>query len=296
MISIKALPVIGAYRFRGGELLVPNSVDDAAATGPLVVDNGDFSTTSALLPVLDYSATLRLYLESDKAPFPVGWRSLSCRTAWAAANTALRNGVHTGTKAGLEAASPYMSLGGEPEGEGASVFLRACHASRWLGESLYCGRCGQSNGLADDEFARVCPACGRREYPRISPAVIVLIEDAEGRVLLARNRKFSGGVFSLIAGFVEAGENLEAAVRRETAEETGVVLSNIRYDGSQPWPFPNSLMVAFRALWSAGTARPDGEEIVELGWFKPGDLPPLPLPGSVARAMIERWIKERAGR
>jgi NAD+ diphosphatase len=127
------------------------------------------------------------------------------------------------------------------------------------------------------------------EYPRIAPAVIVLITNDEEEALLAHNKKFTPGIYSLIAGFVEAGENLEAAVTRETREETGIEICDIRYLLSQPWPFPNSLMVGFSARYKSGTVKPDGVEIDDVQWFSRDSLPSLPGPGSISRHLIEKW-------
>jgi NAD+ diphosphatase len=143
------------------------------------------------------------------------------------------------------------------------------------------------------ELARLCPVCGRLEYPRISPAIIALVITGDGRALLARNRKFTNNMYSLIAGFAEAGENLEAAVAREVREEVGLAVKNTRYEASQPWPFPNSLMIGFTTRYAGGTIRPDGEEIVDARWFRADKLPELPGKGSVSRFLIDKWLEGR---
>lgn len=172
-------------------------------------------------------------------------------------------------------------------------FFRALHLARWRDDSRFCGRCGARNRDADDETARVCPACGRREYPRIAPAAIVLVEREDGALLLAHNARFKGGLYSLVAGFVEVGESLEEAAAREVREETGILIRDPRYVRSQPWPFPFSLMVGFRAVAGDGEPEPDGIEIEDARWFFPDNLPDLPMGGSVARAIIDAWIEER---
>ncbi len=177
-------------------------------------------------------------------------------------------------------------------GISVAPFFRALHLARWRADSKYCGRCGTLNTDAADELARLCPSCDRREYPRIAPAVIVLVEDEAGSVLLAHNSKFKPQLYSLIAGFVEAGETLEDAVAREVQEETGIVVADPRYVRSQPWPFPFSLMLGFRARKVGGDLKPDGVEIEEAGWFSREDLPILPGPGSVARWLIDQWVSE----
>jgi NAD+ diphosphatase len=169
--------------------------------------------------------------------------------------------------------------------------LRAFHIAQWRQESLFCGSCGGKNTDADTgELARLCPACGRMEFPRISPAVILRITNREGHLLLAHNARFSPGVYSLIAGFVEAGETLEAAAIRETREETGIAIGDIQYLDSQPWPFPHSLTVAFSARHIEGTLKPDGVEIKDARWFTRDSLPTLPGTGSMSRRLIEEWL------
>jgi NAD+ diphosphatase len=173
---------------------------------------------------------------------------------------------------------------------GSARLLRAFHIAQWRRESLFCGRCGTKNSDSGAELARVCPACGHMEFPRIAPAVITLITNDEGKILLAHNKKFAPGIYSLIAGFVDAGENLETAVARETREETGIEIGDIRYIASQPWPFPHSLMVGFSACYTAGTIRPDGVEIEDVQWFSRDSLPALPGVGSLSHSLISRWL------
>ncbi|MDR0785593.1 MAG: NAD(+) diphosphatase [Treponema sp.] len=173
--------------------------------------------------------------------------------------------------------------------EEAKAVSRAFHIVQWRRESVFCGRCGHKNIDIEQEVARVCPNCGRVEFPRICPAVIALITDGKDRILLAHNRKFKSGVFSLIAGFCEAGETLEETVEREVMEETGVRVRDVRYAGSQAWPFPNSLMVGWTASYAGGSVRPDGVEIEEARWFNRDRLPKLPAEGSVARKFIDQW-------
>lgn len=171
-----------------------------------------------------------------------------------------------------------------------SRFLRAYHAAQWRQSSRFCGFCGSPQIDAEDELARQCTRCGRREYPRISPAVIVAITDAQNRLLLAHNGKFNGPMYSLVAGFVEAGERLEDTVHREIREEVGLEVDSVSYVGSQPWPFPASLMLAFEAKYSGGELRCDGKEILDARWVTPDTLPELPSGGSISRFLIDRWL------
>jgi NAD+ diphosphatase len=153
----------------------------------------------------------------------------------------------------------------------------------------YCGACGGKTVWAVTERAKTCPLCGQVTYPPVSPAGIVLVK-REDSVLLARSPRFPPGVYSIIAGFVEAGESIEQAVCREVKEETGIHIKNLEYFGSQPWPFPHSLMTGFFAEYSTGDIRVDGNEIESAGWFNRNNIPGLPGPYSIARAMIDSWL------
>ncbi len=158
-----------------------------------------------------------------------------------------------------------------------------------LAEHRYCGACGSPTEPYPAEGARSCPRCGRIWYPPATPAVITLITRRE-ELLLARNARFPEGRYSLIAGFVEPGETLEEAVRREIREEVGLEVSELVYRGSQPWPAPHSLMVGFTARWVSGAVREDGREILHADWFPPQDLPDLPPRGTISRWLIDRWL------
>lgn len=155
---------------------------------------------------------------------------------------------------------------------------------------LYCGRCGTPTESNPNDRARVCPSCGHMAFPRLSPAMIVLVEREE-EALLAWGRQFPGRFYSTLAGFVEPGESLEQAVEREVMEEVGVEVGNVRYFGSQPWPFPHSLMCGFHCEWESGDIVIQEEEIVEADWFRPDNLPPCPVGGmSIAGWLIEDWL------
>ncbi len=160
----------------------------------------------------------------------------------------------------------------------------------WRKSHRYCGGCGAELIDAIGECARTCPECHAVYYPQISPAIIVAVTDVEGRLLLAHNAKFREGLYSLIAGFVEPGESMESAVRREIREEVGLEVDNIRYFGSQSWPFPNSLMVGFTAEYADGAVTPDGAEITDAKFFTKNDMPAIPPPGSISRALIDDWM------
>jgi NAD+ diphosphatase len=125
--------------------------------------------------------------------------------------------------------------------------------------------------------------------------VIVLVERDDGRALLARNTNFPQAFYSCLAGFVEPGETLEEAVKREVREEVGIEVRELRYQGSQPWPFPHSLMIGFRAELASGELHPDGHEIADAAWFSPSELPQLPGEISIARALIDEWRRRQRG-
>jgi len=165
---------------------------------------------------------------------------------------------------------------------------RANQLVRWSRHHRYCGKCGQKTADKEDERARICTACGLVNYPRVSPAIIVAVTK-DDQILLARSGRFPGGFFSVLAGFVEPGETLEACVQREVREETGIEVENIRYFGSQPWPFPDSLMVAFTADHAGGKIQIDGNEIVAADWYKRDSLPDIPPGISIARQLID-WF------
>ena len=172
-------------------------------------------------------------------------------------------------------------------GDAAFAFAgRAAQLLDWQAQHRFCGRCGTPTQRQAGEFAMTCPACGLAVYPRLSPAVMVLVRK-EGRLLLARSPRFKAGVYSALAGFVEPGETLEQCAVREVREEVGIDIANLRYFASQPWPFPNSLMVAFFADHAGGELAPDGVEIEAADWFAPDALPLLPDPVSISRRLID---------
>jgi NAD+ diphosphatase len=171
------------------------------------------------------------------------------------------------------------------------VVGRAMHACDWLSTSRFCGRCGAPTKPKENERCMECTACGLTIYPRISPAIITLVRKGD-LALLASNAKFPGGFYSTLAGFAEIGESLEETLIREVKEETGVTVTNVRYFGSQPWPFPNSLMIGFTAEWESGEIEIDPKELSDAQWFSADKLPMIPPPLTIARALIDAWIDE----
>lgn len=168
----------------------------------------------------------------------------------------------------------------------------ARHLVWWKNQYRYCGRCAEPMEDHPHERARLCPHCHNVQYPVIAPAIIVAIQKGPA-LLLAGNTSFPGNRHSLIAGFVEPGETLEQAIHREVFEEVGIQVHNIQYFCSQPWPFPNSLMMGFQAQWLSGEIQVDGKEIHHADWYQSTDpLPELPGKGSIARRLIDHLFNE----
>lgn len=171
----------------------------------------------------------------------------------------------------------------------AGQFRLACFASQiiyWDKTTKFCGECGSQTGYSSTERAKTCAKCSVSLYPVITPAIVVAVMN-KGKILLAHNKKFAGGIYSLIAGFVDPGESLEECVQREVMEETGIAAKSIKYFKSQSWPFPSSLMIGFTAEYKSGEIKPDGVEITHAAWFGREDLPPLPRYGSLSRKIID---------
>jgi len=266
------------YIFFDNSLLVPDQTSDSdiqddidlelavKTFGENIVKENIFSVPS--LDGSDAIWTLALYGMN----LPAGWKAIPMRQA---VNTI------TGGK---------MADGFGPLGR----IFRSWHIAQWRKSSRYCGSCGAINRDAENgEFARQCPACKRLEFPRISPAVITLVINDKDEALLAHNKNFAPGIYSLIAGFNEAGESLESTVAREIREEVNIEVKDIRYIRSQPWPFPNSLMLGFTARYNGGDMRPDGAEIEDAKWFRRDNLPDLPGNGSVSRYLIGLWLDKK---
>lgn len=164
---------------------------------------------------------------------------------------------------------------------------RAFQVAEWDRTHRYCGRCGTATADKVDERAKLCPACGYTAYPRVSPAMMALVTRGH-ELLLARSRRFANtSMYSALAGFVEAGETIEDCVRREVREEVGVEVDDLRYFGSQSWPFPHSLMIAYTAEYAGGDICLEDEEIVEARWFAADALPQMPPGVSIARRLID---------
>jgi NAD+ diphosphatase len=183
----------------------------------------------------------------------------------------------------MQMPEPLMGLAG-----------RAAQVLEWDRAHRFCGACGTPTELHGQDRARQCPACGHVAYPRLSPAMMVLVY--RGReLLLARSPHYAPGMFSALAGFVEAGESLEDCVHREVAEEVGVRVRNLRYFGSQSWPFPHSLMLAFTAEWVSGEIVPEPGEIEAADWYDIDALPGVPPRFSIAGHLIRDTVAALRG-
>jgi NAD+ diphosphatase len=196
--------------------------------------------------------------------------------------------------------------------DGAAVDLRAYHGRageqawlaagravqlvEWARTHRFCGRCGTGTEPARHERAMTCPSCGLAAFPRLAPAMITLVTRGEPgpdeEALLARGVQWTVPMYSCLAGFVEPGESLEAAVAREVGEEVGLAVDEISYRGSQPWPFPHSLMIGFRARYCGGELSLDPSEIADAAWYRRDALPMVPPPISIARRLIDEWVAE----
>jgi len=255
-----------AFFYQNDALLLPGDFPDSEIEKglPKVLANNFANTDIFEVPPLDpASPMINAVSVFPGTELPSGWRSIPVRYLFTVISA-----------------------------EGMSRILRACHIAQWRNDSRFCGRCGARNIDAGKNPERRCPACGRIEFPRICPAVIIIITDSENKILLAHNKKFIANVYSHISGFNEAGETLEETVVREIREEVNIEVKDIEYIKSQPWPFPYSLMAGYKAKYSSGTLHPDGDEIEDARWFTKDNLPALPREGSLSRYLINCWIND----
>jgi len=165
------------------------------------------------------------------------------------------------------------------------------HIAHWRNNNIYCGKCGAPMADSLTERVRICSQCNNLVFPRISPSIIVLVTNKE-KMLLARSPHFAPQVFSTLAGFIEPGESAEQAVMREVKEEVGIEITNIQYVASQPWPFPDSLMLGYTAKYVSGEICIDSNEIEQANWFDKNNLPKLPTELSIARHLIDQHLRK----
>jgi len=181
--------------------------------------------------------------------------------------------------------------------EDASLAVHAVGLSRWHQTHRYCARCGSETTVAQAGHTRECPSCGATHFPRTDPAVIMLVTDGADRALLGRQVSWPERRFSTLAGFVEPGESLPDAVRREVLEEVGVEVGDVEFAGSQPWPFPSSLMLGFHGTALTDEITVDEDEIAEARWFTKAEITELSASGelvlppivSISRWLVENW-------
>ena len=193
------------------------------------------------------------------------------------------------------AAADLFSYYGRSSENDWLVAGRAVQIVEWARTHRFCGRCGTETELAPGERAMRCPKCRLLAFPRLAPAMITLVTRGEGadqEALLAQGVNFRGSMYSCLAGFVEPGESLEGAVVREVREEVGIDVDNVRYWGSQPWPFPHSLMLGFHASYAGGDIACDPAEILDANWYRRDALPNIPPGISIARKLIDAWLHD----
>lgn len=248
------------FAFVEGQLLLPEG--DSAALPPQ-----GWAAFEPLAPARHYLGRLDgLDCWAFTLPeAPAGWRRMPLRAAMMAFG------------------EPLMGVAG-----------RAAQILEWDRAHRHCGVCGTPTERQAGERARKCPACGHTAYPRLSPAMMVLVY-REGEVLLARSPHYVPGVYSALAGFVEPGESIEQCIHREVAEEVGVTVTNLRYYGSQSWPFPHSLMIAFTARWVGGDIVPQPGEIEDAQWYPLDALPKIPPRFSISGHLIRDTVVALGG-
>lgn len=268
-------------------------------------------TPDTFQPVLDLDlhddAIVHLFVrdalvQSIDEPVPLRWRT--CRMLGFTAARVQPIGRHLGVDhlaVALEDDHPAERLPdgwraaglrqwfGALDDESLAIAMRGVQMLEWDRTHRFCGACGTPTVHAAGERAKRCPACGLTVYPRISPAMMVLVTRGD-ELLLGRGINFPAGRYSALAGFLEAGETIEECVSREVREETNVDVRGLHYFGSQSWPFPNSLMIAFTAEYAGGEVRPDPAELADARWFPIDALPQLPPRLSIARALIDATV------
>jgi NAD+ diphosphatase len=243
--------------FRDAELVVPQDRAPTLLEGTHTAPSGMAIGTALLLGAFDGRPCLAGAIPAD-APLPPGFRALGLRAVLA-----------------------------EAEPELAALASYAAQLLVWARTSRFCPACAQPLDRLEGTWGRVCMACGHTLYPPVSPAVIVLVHDGE-RALLTSKPGW-GRRYSLIAGFVEPGETLEECVVREVREEVGVEVADLRYVGSQSWPFPHQIMIGFMARYAGGAIAIDATELADAAWFTREALPDLPPPFTISRRIIELW-------
>ena len=283
---------------------VDRAADARAVPGVIETARADASTRVLVLsgdaaPLA--GSTELLWVAPEAAPDGAEWALLGRADDGALMLTAV---LAAGDDRPFDAPAGWAGLravGGALALHDAAFFVEALSLGRWLLEARFCPACGALTMLIDAGWSRRCPSCGRQHFPRTDPAVIVAITSTSDPdlLLLGSNALWGADRYSCFAGFVEAGESLEAAVRREVAEESGIDVETVEYRGSQAWPYPRSLMLGFLATASDdGAARADGDEIAAVRWFTRAEIGSalagegdIVLPGraSIAHRLISDW-------
>ena len=257
-----------AYFFHNNVLLLPSDFPDSQIDGGVPLElAGEFTCTDIFqTQSLDEPGSMiNIVSVAEEAALPDNWKSIPVRQ--------------------------LLSMYAAGSCGNVAEIIRAVHISQWKRYSRFCGCCGAENEYISSTTHQFCPNCEQTEFPRICPAIIVLITDDQNRILLAHNEKFKKGLYSHISGFTEAGESLEETVVREVREEVGIEIKDIVYIKSQAWPFPNSLMLGFKARYASGTPKPDGIEIEDVQWFTKETLPEFSAKGSLSRYLIDCWLE-----
>ena len=253
-----------AFAFRDARMLV-GGTDDAPLIPPISqLERLGIRGDRHYLGELGSTGCVAIHLPAD-APEPEGWRYSGLRALF------------------FRIPEPVLAIA-----------ARAFQVVEWDRTHRYCGCCGTPTRDKPGERAKECPACGYTAYPRVTPAMMVLV--TRGReLLLARAPRFPPGMYSALAGFVEPGETIEDCIHREVREEVGIEVGAIRYFASQSWAFPHSLMIAYTAEYAGGELKPDETEIAEARWFGWDAVPDLPPSISISRRLIEATVARLAG-
>ncbi len=263
----------------------PDSLEDGQL---FVVCDDDLLTTArdGVWQPLTFDEYRWLDLEIHSEQYLGRFRGRPCLTIAAT----LRSSVPPGY-----AAVPLRALLGRVEAPLFYLAGRAIQILRWHVDHSFCGRCGTKTEDHESDRAKECPECGLVCYPRLSPSIIVLVRRGE-EALLARNARWRHGTYSTLAGFLEPGESVEQGLHREVYEEVGLSVENLRYLGSQSWPFPNSLMLGYHADYQRGDIVCHDGEIAEARWFHHSRLPDIPPRTSISRWLIDAFVEEFTGR
>lgn len=254
------------------------------------------SPTDRFIPVSGNQLLVKK--EQNWRPFePKEWKQLSLKTQFTQEIISIEGRRFNLVELDEEPEDPELELLGLREllpildGSHTSLAAKAVQYAFWRKNHRYCGNCGSRTFPHERETALECISCASLYYPRINPCVMVLITRGE-EILLAHNANFRDGMYSAVAGFIEVGESIEQTLEREVFEEVGLKVKNIEYFGSQPWPFPSQLMIAYTAEYESGDITVDGIEIDNAQWFHYKDLPQIPNPETIAGKLIRGYIEK----